>query len=197
MGCSEFGFSEESMMASETAVVDVSDVLRRQFSQRLERYRSLVAKSVESGGSLPPTEAAEVVSLMEQLGLPGDRFERDRATLVGAGNLERRRAEILEENGKVVADVPALEAEVAELSREFVQETARFKAWSVEKQREIASRQQAIAKEQNRPRQSTAGVDAELMRLREGNPVLYRSGVTAEELPRLLGVRQATVGQVL
>lgn len=184
-------------MASETAVVDVSDVLRRQFSQRLERYRSLVAKSVESGGSLPPTEAAEVVSLMEQLGLPGDRFERDRTTLVGAGNLERRRAEILEENGKVVADVPALEAEVAELAREFVQETARFKAWSVEKQREIASRQQAIAKEQNRPRQSTAGVDAELMRLREGNPVLYRSGVTAEELPRLLGVRQATVGQVL
>lgn len=184
-------------MTSATAVVDVADVLRRQFSQRLERYRSLVAKSVDSGGSLPSAEADEVASLMEQLGLPAERFERDRTSLIGAGNLERRRAEILDENGKTVANVPVLEAELEVLTREMVEETAKFRLRHAEMEREIATRRQAIASEQNRPRQSTSGVDAELMRLREGNPVMFRTGVTSEELPRLLSVRQSTFGSVL
>lgn len=185
------------MSKTATALVDVADVLRRQFSQRLERYRVLVAKSVETGGTLPPEEAGEVVSLMEQLGLPAERFERDRASLIGAGNLERRRMEILDANGQTVADVPVLEAELEVLTREMVAESAKFRLRHAELEREIATRRQAIAKEQNRPRQSTAGVDGELMRLREGNPVMFRAGVTAEELPRLLGVRQSIVGSVV
>jgi hypothetical protein len=180
-------------MVEQTAAVDVADVLRRQFSQRLERYRSLVAKSVEMEGSLPPKEASEVAQLMEQLGLPVERFERDRASLIAAGNLERHAADILEANSKTIADVPALEAELEVLDREYVAEMTKFRLRREEMEREMAKRRQAITAERKRPRQSTAEIDMKLSRIYEGNPVMFRAGVTADELPRLLAVRQTIV----
>lgn len=106
-------------MVEQTAAVDVADVLRRQFSQRLERYRALVGKSVETDGRLPPADADEVVRVMEQLGLPAERFEHDRVSLIRIRNLDQRRAAIVEANGQSVADVPTLEAEVAKLLEEL------------------------------------------------------------------------------
>jgi hypothetical protein len=184
-------------MVQQTAAVDVADVLRRQFSQRLERYRSLVAKSVETDGRLPPADADEVVQVMEQLGLPAERFEHDRVSLIRVRNLDRQLAAIVAANGKPGADVPTLEAELAQLSQEFVQVTGELKRRQADLEREISQRQRAIAAEVHRPRQSTASLDAELQRQYESNPVMFRHAVTAEELPRLLKVRQTVYGGVV
>jgi hypothetical protein len=184
-------------MAGQTAVVDVADVLRRQFSQRLERYRAIVAEAYKADGRLSAETAAELATLMEQLGLPAERFEQDRVSLIRISNLERQRAEIVEANGKVVADVPTLQAELAKLDSEFVRVVGELKRKQADLEREMGERRRAIAAEVNRPRQSTANLDADLRRVQEFNPVMFRQGVTAEELPRLLTVRQSTFGAVV
>jgi len=96
-----------------------------------------------------------------------------------------------------VADVPQLEAEVEELSREFVQAKRRMQLELERLEGEMRSRRVEIAKEQNRPRQSTASLELQLRRLHEGNPVMFAAGVPAAELPRLLEVRQSTIGDVV
>jgi hypothetical protein len=182
---------------SKTAVVDVAEMVRRQFEQRLERYRSLVAAAADGGGQLPAAMAEEFLEVTSQLGIPADRLGHDVATLVASRNLETRVAAIREANERVVADVPQLEAELAELSQEFVRAKRRMELEIERLEGEMRSRRVEIAKEHNRPRQSTASLELQQRRLAEGNPVLFARGVTAAELPRLLGVRQSTIGDVL
>jgi hypothetical protein len=182
---------------SETAVVDVAEMVRRQFEQRLERYRSLVAAAADHDGQLPAAMAEEFLEVTSQLGIPADRLGHDVGSLVASRNLEARLWAIHEANNRVVADVPKLEAELAELSQEFMRTKRRMELEVERLEGEMRSRRAEIAKEHTRPRQSTASLEQQRRRLAEGNPVLFAPGVTVADLPRLLGVRQSTVGDVL
>jgi len=85
-----------TVMVSKTAVVDVAELARRQFSERLERYRSLVAAAADHDGQLPAAQVEEFLAVASQLGIPTDRLGRDAGSLVASRNLEARVAEIRE-----------------------------------------------------------------------------------------------------
>jgi chromosome segregation ATPase len=185
-----------TVMVSKTAVVDVAELARRQFSERLERYRSLVAAAADREGQLPAAQVEEFLAVASQLGIPADRLGRDIGSLVARRNLEARVAEIREANERAVADVPQLEAELAELSQEFMQAKRRMEMELERLEGEMNKRRAEIAREQRRPRQSPASLELQLRRLHEGNPVMFAAGVAVSDLPRLLGVRQSAIGDV-
>jgi hypothetical protein len=181
---------------SKTAVVNVAEMVRRQFEQRLERYRSLVAAAADRDGQLPAAMAEEFLEVTSQLGIPADRLGHDVGSLVASRNLEARVAAIHESNNRAVADVPQLEAEVEALSQAFMRAKRQSELELERLEGEMRKRRGEIAREQNRPRQSTANLEQQRRRLAEGNPVLFAPGVTVAELPRLLTVRQSTIGDV-
>lgn len=182
---------EEKIMSE-----SVVERVRQRFAEQLSRYRELVRASAAAGGELPSEQVDEVLAIAAELGIPGERFPRDETAVIAERNLEQRIAEIRQANEQTIADVPALESELAVILAEFGKAKRAWELRRDEMEREMAARRRAIAAERQRPRQSTASIEAELRRVHESNPVMFRTGATPEEFPQLLEVRQVTFGNV-
>jgi hypothetical protein len=174
----------------------VSARIQRQFSEALSRYRELAREASQTGGELPDEKVDEVLELAKQLGIPPTRFTHDATSFVAAGNYEKRIAEIQARNAHTTVDVPALEAKADTLTKTFLREKRAWEIRSEELQRELSEIRRTISAEVHRPRESTREIESQLRRVYDSNPVVFRSGVIAEDLPRLLEVRQSTVGGV-
>lgn len=175
------------------AGVSVVDVLRNRFRDQLAKYRALVDRAVDRGGVLSEAEAAELVSVCEALTLPPDRFEQDRNDVIRLRSLEARLDETRTRNATPIADVPRLEAEIAELAKERmrIRDEADTKCKALEEQ--AAVRRREIRKEERRYREPTDRMEREVLEIRDYNPVLFRREPEPSEWANMLLPRRRTI----
>ena len=180
-------------MAKSEAVVDVAERMRARFRTQVARYRELVARGVDTGGVLGEAEVAELVQLCDALNLPSERFQEDCGELLGLRDVEARLAEVQARNATPVADVPALEAELAKASAECagIRSEAELRTRALEKQ--MADLRREITKEVRRYREPTDRWEREIMERLEANPVLFRREVEPGEWAAVLRPRKRMI----
>lgn len=181
------------MSASVSAGVSAVEVLRRRFRDQLAAYRTLVDRAVDHGGALSESDAAELVSVCDALSLPPARFAQDCSDVMQLRSLEARLDETRTRNATPIADVPRLEAEIAELSKERmrIRDEADTKCKALDEQ--AAARRREIRKEEQRFREPTDRIEREVIEIRDYNPVLFRREPEPSEWANMLLPRKRTI----
>jgi hypothetical protein len=171
--------------AYEHHVQNVLAVAEAAFERNTATYRRLVAAMAESGGTLPPAEADELVRVCETLRIPPERLGDDAATIAAMRDLETQGEAVRQRNAERKQPLPRLESDYlaakAEWSRVHEECSTRLAA----AQHDLTQKRMADEKLFNTRDESTERIEIDALRLRERNAHLF-GPVSREQLQRIV-----------
>jgi hypothetical protein len=171
--------------AYEQRLQNVAEIAEAAFQRNTATYRKLVAAMAESGGTLPPAEADELVRVCEVLGIPPERLGDDAATVAAMNDFNAQVEAVHQRNAERKRPLPHLEAEYRAAQAEWNTVRGECDARLSAAQHDLTQKRMAYEKLFNTRDEPTERIETEALRLRERNAHLF-GPVSRELLQRIV-----------
>jgi len=171
--------------AYEHRLQNVAEIAEAAFQRNTATYRKLVAAMAESGGTLPPAEADELVRVCEALGIPPERLGDDAAKVSIMHQLTAEVEAVHQRNAERKRPLPGLESEYRAAQEEWRRVHEECESRLAAAQRDLTQKRIAYEKLLNVRDESPERIETEALRLRERNAHLF-APVSRELLQRIV-----------